>query len=167
MKLENYGIQGPTLKWLKDFLLQRRQKVVINGVTSGWANVNSGVPQGSVLGPALFVVYINDMPEVVHNYILLFADDSKIFSKIHGLEDHLKLQTDLQELQNWSDKWQLKFNIEKCKVMHLGAKNPRYTYTMDGKTLLESIDHEKDLGVTIDRDLKLSLHYSLQVNKAN
>ena len=94
-KIESYGLNEKVLKWTRSFLQRRRQKVLVNGESSGWRDVVSGVPQGSVLGPTYFILYVNDMPEVVHNYIRLFADDAKIFCGISRREDGDSLQSDL------------------------------------------------------------------------
>jgi retron-type reverse transcriptase len=115
-KIENYGITNPILSWIQDFLTRRYQQVSINGETSNQKEVTSGIPQGSVLGPILFVIYINDLPEAVESAAYLFADDTKIFRVINSLDDQHILQNDLVKLENWSDKWLLKFHPEKCKL---------------------------------------------------
>ena len=115
-KIENYGITNPILSWIQDFLTRRYQQVSINGETSNQKEVTSGLPQGSVLGPILFVIYINDLPEAVESAAYLFADDTKIFRVINSLDDQHILQNDLVKLENWSDKWLLKFHPEKCKL---------------------------------------------------
>ena len=154
------------MNWSESFLCGRKQRVVVNGAESSWANVLSGVPQGSALGPLYFIIFINDMPEVVHNMIALFADDAKLFSSITNVSDHEHLKQDLIQLQNWAEKWQLKFNEKKCKVMHLGRLNPGFGYDMAG-IVLEETTEEKDLGVMIDHELKFDIHIDRQVNKAN
>ena len=106
-KIESYGLNEKVLKWTRSFLQGRRQKVLVNGESSGLRDVVSGVPQGSVLGPTYFILYVNDMPEVVHNYIRLFADDAKIFCGISRREDGDSLQSDLDNLMDWSRRWQL------------------------------------------------------------
>ncbi len=88
------------------------------------------MPQGSVLGPTLFLIYINDLPEVVHNIAKLFADDTKLYKQIVDDSSCISIQDDLNELANWSEKWQLKFNAGKCKAMHLGRSNPNWNYSM-------------------------------------
>ena len=168
VKLKSYGINGKVLKWIGNFLLGRRQRVVVNGSYSSWAPVNSGIPQGNVLGPLLFICYVNDMPEVVHSAIRMFADDTKIFCLVNDKEDRNKLQLDLERLQCWADKWQLRFNMTKCKVIHLGNSNLKYDYQMEENgTLvkLETSDWEKDLGVKVDKDLKFSKHAELTLIK--
>ena len=173
LKLKSYGIDGPLLNWIEDFLKNRKQRVVVNGCKSEWKNVASGVPQGSVIGPLLFVVYINDLPEVVEAEVYLFADDTKIFCRI--VEDGIStLQEDLNRLQNWSDTWLLKFHPDKCKVMnlHRGKKTNNRKYfmkklnsTTEDKEL-DKVAKEKDLGIITDENLKFEEHIQVKVNKA-
>lgn len=101
-KIEGYGIRGNVLGWLRAFLTDREQRVIVNGEMSDWAPVTSGIPQGSVLGPVMFILYINDMPDVVHSLIRMFADDTKIFREIACKNDCMKLQKDLDTLVEWS-----------------------------------------------------------------
>jgi hypothetical protein len=119
-KLESYGIRGKTLNWIDSFLKERKQQVIVNGSKSGIDSVISGIPQGTVLGPVLFVIYINDLLEGTSSDGFMFADDTKIFRKITSLADALMLQEDLQKLEEWSDIWLLKFNADKCHVLTLG-----------------------------------------------
>ena len=121
-KVEPYGIKGNLLKWIGSFLSNRRQRVKVAD------SVKSGVPQGSVMGPILFVFFINDMPNTLMNTCKLFADDAKIFCNAFNS----KLQGDIDELALWSEKWQLPFNVKKCKSLHIGKRNPRTNYTMNG-----------------------------------
>ena len=134
---------------------------------SDWADVVSGIPQGSVLGPILFVIYINDLPSVISSTAKLFADDTKVYSEIKTEADRAILQSDLQALEDWSTKWQLPFNADKCKIMHIGNNNPGYGYTMGGHHSLDTISKEKDLGVHIDHQLKFHDHTATAVSKAN
>lgn len=165
-KLRGYGIDEKLLQWSRAFLTGRKQRVVVNGEFSSWSEVLSGVPQGSVLGPLYFVLFINDMPDVVHNFIALFADDAKVFSAIANETDHSHLQQDIHNLHKWSQKWQLTFNAKKCKTMYLGKDNKKFNYTINNTTL-DEITQEKDLGVMIDNELKFDIHVERQVNKAN
>ena len=143
----------------------RTQVVSVRNATSSKAEVLSGVPQGSVLGPLLFILYINDLPNHVNSSIQMFADDTKIFTKVDKPEDTTKLQHNIDELQKWSRKWLLRFNATKCKTMHIGSKNPEVKYTMDG-VVLEAIDQEKDLGVYIPNNCKPSAQCSKADQKA-
>jgi hypothetical protein len=139
----------------------------VAGTFSTWVEVMSGVPQGSVLGPILFVCFINDMPDVVESFIYMYADDSKIFRKVNFIYEAESLQKDLDSLQEWESKWQLRFNVDKCKVMHLGGnRNSHVKYYMKGSVLQETTE-EKDLGVWFSNDLKFSTHVAKSVSKAN
>ena len=120
-KLTSYIITGNTHSWITYFLSNRKQRVSVNGALSDISYVTSGVPQGSVLGPILFLLYINDINNNMQSRIRLFADDSIIYRKIYSNIDHQILQTDLTELENWSDKWQMQFNLSKC--VHLPITN--------------------------------------------
>ena len=158
-KMENLGIAGNTLQWIKSFLSDRKQRVRVKNEFSSWTSVKSGIPQGSVLGPILFVMFINDMPDIVKSMCLLFADDAKIFRSVHHSSDYTELQEDLNELTKWSTRWQLPFNIDKCKSLHMGKNNKKLTYEMDGKKL-KPVKEEKDLGVLVDDELKfISKHH--------
>ena len=136
-KISSHGIEGKVKQWLANWLKGREQRVCIDGSSSGWRQVLSGVPQGSVLGPILFLIYINDLDLVVHNEILKFADDSKLFGVVTNVCEANSLQSDLNlnSLIQWTDQWQMKFNFEKCKVMHIGHRNIEYTYEMNGHVL--------------------------------
>ena len=125
-KIAANGIGGKISRWIKCWLTDRKQRVIVNNATSDWLPVLSGVPQGSVLGPCLFVIYINDIDDTVSSKILKFADDTKITASISSVEEQHILQTDLTRLMEWSEEWQMKFNVNKCKVMHLGYNNPSY-----------------------------------------
>ena len=150
-KLKSMGINKTTFLWIKDFLSERRQRVVINGVKSQWGVVKSGVPQGSVLGPILFLIYVSDISDDVSSNVLLFADDTKLYSRVERQEDCHTLQEDI----NWSEKWLMRFNTEKCKVLHFGHNNKQQHYFMkDSK--LSTTKEEKDLGVLITNNLKPS-----------
>ena len=99
---------------------------------SQWIDVDSGVPQGSILGPLLFIIFINGIDEGIISDILKFADDTKIFREVGSRESREKLKTDLKVLCEWSDTWQMRFNTDKCKVMHIGVKNLEEEYFMEG-----------------------------------
>ena len=171
-KLSSYGIKDNLLDWISDFLIGRRQRVKVNNSYSEWSSVTSGVPQGSCLGPVLFVIYINDLPEVIHSLCQLYADDTKVYSKVDNEEMKEKLQRDLDNLVMWANKWQLRFNEDKCHILHMGHSNHNYSYYMNKSDSSEKVEladseYEKDLGVLVDCELSFSKHIQTQVNKAN
>ena len=171
LKLKAYGIQGEVLNWTKSFLSNRKQQVSVNGSKSTWEQVVSGVPQGSVLGPILFVLYINDLPKSVQSNIKLFADDTKLFRRVQGIEDCHALQDDIDSLENWSKNWLLKFHPQKCKVLRLGKHQQTFEYTMKDREgnplILETTEVEKDLGVQIDSKLSFKTHITAAAKKGN
>ena len=167
-KMKDLGIDGKILDWVKGFLSNRSQRVRIDGEYSDWKEVTSGIPQGSVLGPILFVIFINDMPDMVKSMCQLFADDAKLFRKVNLRDDYKNalLQNDIDKLSTWSKKWQLPFNTDKCKCLNIGGTNPCHRYKMNGKKL-KQITEEKDLGVIVDKDLKFHQQSAAAVKKAN
>ena len=118
-KLHSNGFCDPLLGWLKSFLIGRRQRVYVHDTVSLWHNVTSSIPQGSVLGPVLFLLYINDLPDTVASNVYMFADDTKIYRPMTSHEDATIPQNDLDCLQSWSAKWRLNINLHKCKVMSI------------------------------------------------
>ena len=118
-KLDHYGIRGKTKHWIRSFLTQRHQRVTINGTSSSWEKVLSGVPQGTVLGPHLFLLFINDLSEVTNSTIRLFADDCLVYRGIKGPEDETLLQQDLDNLIKWTEKWGMRFNTKKCNTIRI------------------------------------------------
>ena len=168
-KLKSYGVDGNILDWVEAFLTGRTQVVKVNGESSFPAPVLSGIPQGSVLGPLLFVLYINDLPENIISNVFLFADDTKMFRKIISENDSIIVQNDIETLEQWTNDWLLKFNIKKCHVLTIGKhENIQHThrYTLENSEL-EHVAEEKDLGVTFDSELTFEEHISMKVNKAN
>ena len=168
-KLESYGINGNVKQWIYSFLSGRTQTVVVNNTESSPAPVISGIPQGSVLGPLLFVIYINDLPNEITSNVYLFADDTKVTRKVRSKNDAKALQQDLAMLEAWSNKWLLQFNPDKCHVLTIGRfEDIRHTerYELYGNEL-EHVFEEKDLGVHVDMELKFHEHISNKVNKAN
>ena len=166
VKLDAVGIKGKLHNWISDFLLNREQRVQIRNATSEWTNVLSGVPQGSVLGPVLFLIYVNDIVMNIKSTIKLFADDAKIYRPIKNDNDHQALQDDLKRIENWSRKWLLKLNASKCEVLHFGNNNPETEYTLNGN-LLENSEEERDLGIQVHKTFKFSNHISKVAAKAN
>ena len=122
-KVRALGITGKIHRWIENWLNNRKQRVVLNGIASEWTDVKSGVPQGSVLGPLLFLIFINDIDQDVENKILKFADDTKLFGEVAENEDVERMRDDLRRLFEWSEDWQMLFNIVKCKVLHIGRNN--------------------------------------------
>ena len=165
-KLKKYGITGTLLTWIESFLTSRKQAVRIKNSVSGIGKVTSGVPQGSVLGPILFLIFINDLPLNITSTAKLFADDTKLYRIIRSINDADMLQQDLNTLVEWCKEWKMVFNITKCHVLHISKKNPQYLYHMDGRLLACSLD-TKDLGVTVSNDLKPHSHINNIVKKAN
>ena len=172
-KLQSYGIDGKILNWIKSFLSTRRQTVVLGGAMSDWILVISGIPQGSVLGPVLFVCFINDLPERVSSLVHMYADDTKLGRRIETIVDNHLLQKDLNILMEWSTKWQLRFNASKCKILNIGTiwrHSINHIYTMEENSQsvnLELTTEEKDLGIWVDSGLKFDGHVAKSVLKAN
>jgi len=164
-KVNSYGIKGSLLAWIESFLKNRTMSVVINGEKSSEGSVTSGVPQGSVLGPLLFAIFINDLPLGIDSLLFMFADDTKLFREIKNQDDNAHLQQDLDELSNWSEKWKLKFHPGKCSVLHLGKTNKKTSYELNGQ-VLQASSSEKDLGVQIDDDLRFDEHIQAKTSKA-
>ena len=167
-KLNYYGIRSNTLQWIYSFLHDRKQLVLLEGVKSSTATVDSGVPQGTVLGPLLFLVYINDLPENLHSSAKLFADDCLLYREVNTTSDTNKLQEDLDMLQKWESKWQMAFNADKCFVIRAGTKRKtiKQDYTIHNH-ILEVVEESKYLGVTISKDLTWKAHINNITNKAN
>uniref|UniRef100_A0A8C4XYG1 Reverse transcriptase domain-containing protein n=1 Tax=Gopherus evgoodei TaxID=1825980 RepID=A0A8C4XYG1_9SAUR len=165
-KLSCHGIKGKVLSWIENWLKDREQRVGINGRFSEWRGVTSVVPQGSVLGPILFNLFINDLERGVNSEMAKFADDTKLLKIVKTKADCEELQKDLTKLSDWATKWQMKFKVDKCKVMHIGKNNPNYTYNMMGAHLATT-SQEKDLGVIVDSSLKMSTQCAEAVKKAN
>ncbi|KAI8500844.1 hypothetical protein Bbelb_216620 [Branchiostoma belcheri] len=165
-KMERYGVGGNVCAWIEDFLSNRKQRVVVNNQSSSWKDVKSGIPQGSVLGPILFVIYINDLPESVSCAVKIFADDSKLYGNVKQSNSIEAIQGDLNEVDKWSKLWQLQFNVGKCKVLHLGRSNGKAEYTLGGQKIMET-EEEKDLGVIVDNKLTFHSHTARAANKGN
>ncbi|MEN8123309.1 MAG: reverse transcriptase family protein [Bacteroidota bacterium] len=164
-KLRQVGVRGKILYWIENFLTSRRQRVILKNGTSSWLHVHSGVPQGSILGPTLFLIYVNDLPEIISTTAKMFADDTKIYAKIQSIQDCINLQNDLNALSAWSRKWLLNFNESKCIVVRI-RHSLLYQYTLKGFPL-DELKNQKDLGITISNDLHPSTHISYISSKAN
>ena len=173
-KLKSYGVQSDIIKWVEIFLCYRKHQVRINGRYSHWMDVLSGIPQGSVLGPLLFVIYINDLPEVCDRLcnLFLFADDAKLFKHINNDNDSAVLQECCHKLYSWSENWLMKLNIDKCKILTIARPRSaiEHTYGFNVNNVdfveLEKVTNMKDLGVIIDNELSFKEHIHEKVNKA-
>jgi len=172
-QIQSLGINDQALLWVRSFLTSRHQRVIVNGALSETSEVTSGVPQGSVLGPVLFTMFVCDIPSQINNMVAMFADDTKLYSAIQDPPDEYTrdLQSDIDRLQAWASRMQMLFHPDKCVTMHLGRNIPHHEYTMqkqDGTPYtLKTVDKEKDLGVLIDHKLTFSQHIQAQVNKAS
>ena len=167
LKLNGYGISGSILNWIRSFLEDRTQRVRVDSEFSSTTKVTSGIPQGSILGPILFTIFINDLPDAIESICKIFADDTKIYNTT---KNYLKIQHDLNSLQAWSEKWQLYFNSTKCKCIHHGKNNINHNYhfeTNNGRELLPEGEEEKDLGVYFTKNLNFDKHINEIVKKAN
>ena len=170
LKLHQYGIQNSLFAWLKTFLSDRTQTVVVDGQESLAKPVISGVPQGTVLGPLLFLVYINDISKNLSSKtkIRLFADDSLLYRTISSKQDTIELQKDLDILQKWESDNSMEFHPDKCQVLRITNKRkPITSYYPIHSIQLQITDSAKYLGVTIDSNLKWTKHYDNICSKAN
>jgi hypothetical protein len=167
-KLSMYGFGGNMLRWFSSYLSNRHQRVVIDGNNSNWLPVLSGVPQGSILGPLMFILYINDIHTCInYSNIALFADDTKLYTNVKSNEDCVNLQKDLDSMLEWGKKWKMKLNISKCKILTITLKNEpiNYNYIMYGENL-QRCTNIKDIGVFIDDKLNWNQHVQTTVCKA-
>lgn len=164
-KMEQYGISGNLNDWLRDFLTRRSMRVVVDGEASESVRVESGVPQGTVLGPLAFLCHINDLPDCVKSTVRLFADDCLLYRRIRTRQDHLQLQTDLRSLEEWAAKWGMRFNAKKCYVMSINNKSSNF-YELD-KHILQEVEESPYLGVTLSNSHKFSSHINKISSKAS
>ena len=162
VKLQTLGVSENILNIIRNFLGNRTMKVRVGDAVSSAKLVTSGVPQGSVLGPILFLLFINDLPDNILSMIKIFADDVKMIVDPFNFE---QTNIDLEELQMWESLWVLNFNIEKCKVLHIGKSNPLNPYKFLDADLF-TCENEKDLGVIFNNRLNFQDHIRTAISKA-
>ena len=161
-KLSGFGVPSEMLNIIRDFLSDRKMRVKVGDHFSGSRDVTSGVPQGSVLGPLLFLLFVNDLPESIKSFMVMFADDVKI---VADPRQHNIIQDDLFQLNMWENLWGLEFNVEKCMVMHLGKNNPCNSYEFNGEEL-KVVKEERDLGVMFSDSFDFQKHIQASISKA-
>ena len=163
-----YGIQGKTLAWINSWLTERFQRVAVDGEASSFVKVTSGVPQGTVLGPLLFLLFINDIHENLDSTLRLFADDALLYRSINTMNDSVILQNDIDKLVSWSKAWQMQFNVTKCHTMKISRKKEPVLmdYCIDGRKLSPVTNHP-NLGVLLSNNLRWNSHVENIVVKAN
>ena len=169
-KMNCMGVQGLLLKWIENFLSDRKQRVRVNNALSRWQPVTCGVPQGSVIGLILFGYYINDLPLVAGNCRAgLFADDTKFSITVDTHSMAMGLQEDAYKICDWTEVWSLRLNVDKCNVLHIGSNNHNYSYCLgqgDQQKILQEVTLVRDLGVLVDTNLTFGAHISDIVKKA-
>ena len=167
-KLYYYSIRGELVQWIQSFLTNRTQRVVVDGTYSSPCSVTSGIPQGSVLAPVLFLIYINDITSNIHSQLRLFADDCLIYRAINSPVDHTILQNDLLKLSIWADVRQMKFNVKNCCILQVSTLHitRNFTYTMYSIPL-QVVEQHHYLGVLLDNKLSWTPHIHLICNKVN
>ena len=167
VKLQAVGICDKILRWLENWISERRQRVEIDGETSMWVAVISSVLQGSVLGGILFSIFVNDIDDAVLDALMRkFADDTKMAMMIRNAEDAYRMQANLDSLYKWAETWKMSYNVKKCKVIHHGKNNIRFDYNLNG-CIMESANEEKDLGVWMEVDMRSTKQCRMAAQSAN
>ena len=164
LALKQHGLDGLLLKWIQIWLTGRKQRVILNGTKSDWTSVESGVPQGSVLAPLLFIIFVNNIDSGLVSKIWKFADDVKVAAVVETEQDIATLQNDLDRIADWTSTWQMRLNMDKCKLLNIGKRNTS-SFHLNSSELVE-VREEKDLGVLVTQDLHSSKQCTLARNKS-
>ena len=168
-KIKCYKFSEKLVNWIEAWLTNRKQRVIVNGVASDWRDVISSVVQGSVLGPILFIIFINDIDLCLSHFeafVSKFADDTKIAKVVTDGNSAMEMQAIIQNLEKWCTDWGMEFNISKCTIMHFGHNNPKFEYTMNGQKLSSSSE-QRDLGVIVSETSSPSKQCASAAKKAN
>ena len=168
-KLARLGLGGELIRWISNFVSNRKQCVKVNGSFSSFANVDSGVAQGTLLGPLFFMLFISDVSKILgttDNSIILYADDSKLYGKCNTIEECTLLSETICNLEKWCDSWQLTINAEKSEILRIGNRNLNYPYMLSG-ALIPTKNVCRDLGVFVGNDLYYRRHYEIVVRNSH
>ena len=172
-KLKSYGVEGEPLLLLKNYLHNREQRVVLNGQTSEWKRIYSGVPQGSVLGLLLFLIYINDLSDGITSMCKIFADDNSLFAKVLDVNKSVtELNADLEKINQWAYQWKMQFNpdpnkqanevIFSRKSISHNLPHPPIKFN---ERIITKCNHDKHLGIILDSNLNFNTHIDLKIKK--
>ena len=171
--LQQNHISDDLLNILFDFLRNRKQRVTLNGQSSSWTNINAGVPQGSILGPLLFLIYINDLPDGLSSNAKLFADDTSLFSVVHDINTSaIELNSDLKKINDWAFQWKMTFNPDRSKqaqeiIFSRKLKKARHPPLLFNNNNVSQVNSQKHLGVILDVKLTFEEHLQNVFNKTN
>ena len=174
-RLKAYGVEGELLSLLKNYLENREQRVVLNGQTSEWRKIMSGIPQGSVLGPLLFLIYINDLPDGINSLYKIFADDTSLFSKVYDIHKSASnLNDDLEKISYWAYQWKMQFNPDPNKQANevifsriTNSNNLSHPHIKFNNNNISKCPHQKHLGIVLDSKLNFSAHVDQKIKKCN
>ena len=170
-KLKSYGVEGELLLLLKNYLHNREQRVVLNGQTSEWKRIYSRVPQGSLLGPILFLIYINDLPDGITSMCKIFADDTSLFSKVLDVNKSvIELNADLEKINQWAYQWKMQFNPDPNKQANEVifsrksiSHNLSYPPIKYNERIITKCNHDKHLGIILDSNLNFNTHIDQKI----
>ena len=167
-KLKYYGIQGNLLNWITKWMTKRQQRVILDNKVSDFLPVKSGIPQGTILGPLMFLLYINNIDQNISSTIRLFADDCIMYRIVNTSEEACNLQHDLNKIMNWCKTWQMQLNLNKCAILRCTRSSSPilFDYIIDGK-VISSTDQHTYLGITLHKTMQWSHHIDIVCNKAS